>query len=126
MNNLPNRCPICAGEIEVTRFRCQECDTSLEGRFLPSPFNALTTEQLNFLLVFIRSEGKFSRMEAEIGQSYPTMRNRLHEIIRQMGYEPGEMEDSAAPSVDVRQRVLDDLDQGRISADQAMKLLLEG
>jgi hypothetical protein len=28
-------------------------------------------------------------MEDELGLSYPTIRNRLHEVIRALGFEPG-------------------------------------
>ena len=63
-------------------------------------------------------------MEAELKLSYPTIRNRLHEVIRALGYEPGE-EDSFGPSEEDRKRILDDLEQGRIKYEEAMRLLSE-
>jgi hypothetical protein len=124
MNPLPTRCPLCGGEITVTRIHCQECDSTIEGRFAGGPFSQLTAEQLNFLEVFIRCEGKISRMEEEVQLSYPTIRNRLHEVIRALGYEPGG-EEPAGLSPDERQSILEDLNAGRIDAETAMRLLQE-
>lgn len=126
MNLIPTRCPLCGGEIAVTRLYCRDCDTTIEGRFAGGgPFSALSPEQLKFVEVFIRCEGKLSRMESEIGLSYPTIRNRLHEIIRTLGYEPGGGEEPAGLTDQERQRILQDLDEGRISAEEAMQLLKE-
>lgn len=125
MNNLPTRCPLCNGEIAVTRIHCQDCDTTIESRFDAGPFRQLTREQLDFVEVFIRCEGKFTRMETELDLSYPTIRNRLYEIIRALGYEPGTSEDSAGLSEEERKSILEDLDKGLISAEKAMLLLQE-
>jgi hypothetical protein len=126
MNQLPSSCPICGGEIIVTKIYCRECDTTIEGRFRTSggPFSQLTPEQLAFVETFVRSEGRINRVEGELGLSYPTIRNRLHEVIRAMGFEPGG-EEPAGLSDEKRQQILEDLDQGRISAEEAMRLLQE-
>jgi hypothetical protein len=125
MNILPSKCPLCGGELAITRLHCHDCDTTFEGRFIHSSFGSLNAEQLSFLEIFIRNEGKFSRMEDEIKLSYPTMRNRLHEIIRAMGYEPGGDDAPVGISDEKRQSILDDLDKGRITAETAMRLLQE-
>ena len=124
MNILPTRCPLCGGEVTVTRIYCRDCDTTIEGRFSGGPFSQLTPEQLGFIETFVRCEGKITRMEIELGLSYPTIRNRLLEVIRALGYEPGG-EETARLSEAERQRILEDLDQGRISAEEAMRLLQE-
>ncbi len=125
MNPIPSRCPLCGGELVVTRIYCRDCDTTLEGRFTSGPFSQLTPEQINFIITFVRCEGKITRMEDEIGLSYPTIRNRLHEVIRAMGYEPGGGEESVVLTEQERQKILEDLDAGRISAEQAMQMLRE-
>lgn len=122
MQTLPNKCPICGGEIIVTRLHCQACDSRIEGRFSHTTFENLTEEQLSFAETFIRCEGKINRMEAEIGLSYPTIRNRLHEIIRAMGYEPGGEEAVGMSEAD-RSRILEDLENGRITYTDAMRML---
>ena len=125
MNKLPTKCPLCGGEIAVTRIYCRECDTTIEGRFTGGPFSQLTQEQLQFVETFVRLEGKITRMEDELGFSYPTIRNRLHEVIRALGYEPGIGEEFPRMTDEERQRILEDLDKGLISADKAMLMLQE-
>jgi hypothetical protein len=125
MNKLPTACPLCGGEISVTRIHCLECDSTIEGRFTAGSFAQLSHEQLNFIETFIRCEGKITRMEMELGLSYPTIRNRLQEVIRAMGFEPGGGDEPPGLSGEGRQKVLEDLDAGRISVEKAMGMLQE-
>ncbi|MBA4380052.1 MAG: hypothetical protein C0393_05115 [Anaerolinea sp.] len=118
-----SKCPVCGSELTVIRLHCDSCDTSLEGRFANSVLPGLNEEQLNFVETFIRCEGKITRMEGELRLSYPTIRNRLHEVIRAMGYEPGRDEEAPEISEEKRRSILEELDAGRISADEAMRLL---
>ena len=52
-----------------------------------------------------------------------TIRNRLQDIIRALGYEPGRDDSSPEISEERRRQVLEDLDAGRLSADAAMRIL---
>ena len=123
MNLLPARSPFDGGEIVVTRFYCPDSDVTVEGRFaVVSPFPQLSPEQLHFVETFLRCEGKLSRMEGELNLSYPTLRSRLHDIIRALGYEPGK-EESTTVSEERRRSILNDLDAGRISFEDAMSTL---
>ena len=117
-----NKCPVCGDNLLVARYHCDTCDTVIEGRFENSAFPGLTAEQIEFVKTFVRCEGKINRMEGELNLSYPTIRNRLHETIRAMGYEPGK-DDSPDVSEEKRHSVLEDLDAGKISADDAMRIL---
>lgn len=125
MNTLPNKCPICGGELAITRIHCRDCDTTIESRFIAGPFATLSPEQLEFVEIFVRCEGKINRMEGELGLSYPTIRNRLHEVIRALGYEPGGGDEPPGLSDEERQSILEDLDKGLITAEKAMLLLKE-
>jgi hypothetical protein len=122
MHPAPTRCPVCTSELTVARLHCSSCDTSIEGRFTGGPFSHLTAEHLDFIVTFVRCEGKINRMELELGLSYPTIRNRLHEVIRVLGFEPGK-EEVVEVSAEKRNAVLDELEAGRISADAAMRML---
>jgi len=122
MRSAPTLCPICQSELEVVRLHCASCDTSIEGHFAMGQFSNLSPDQMEFVFTFVRCEGKINRMEQELGLSYPTIRNRLHEVIRALGYEPGRDE---SPEVDAatRSNVIADLEAGKITADQAMRML---
>ncbi len=122
MRPAPTICPICQSELEVVRLHCSSCDTSLEGHFAMGQFSNLTPEQLGFVFTFVRCEGKINRMEQEMGLSYPTIRNRLHETIRALGYEPGR-EETPEIEPDIRSSTIADLEAGKITADQAMRIL---
>jgi hypothetical protein len=123
MISLPIRSPFDGGEIVVTRFYCPGSDVTVEGQFsVVAPFAQLSPEQLHFVETFVRCEGKLSRMEGELNISYPTIRSRLHEIIRALGYEPGK-EEKEDISVERRQEILNELEEGRISFEEAMTRL---
>ena len=120
MYPVVGQCPICQDDLIVTRLHCRNCDTTLEGYFELGRLFQLTPEQLSFVETFIRCEGKITRVEQELGISYPTVRSRLHDVIRALGYEVGEEE----PLDDSKRRaILDDLAQGRLSSEEAIKLL---
>lgn len=147
MNPMLTKCPVCGGDLIATRLHCPSCETTLEGSFAPGgsrlqeafspdqlrsllPFSRLTTEQLNFMLTFVRCEGRFNRMEEELGLSYPTLRGRLDEVVRAMGYEPAREEPPAAtpaatnlPGAAERQTILDMLNRGEIDVEAARRRL---
>jgi hypothetical protein len=121
MYPLIRQCPVCQADLTVTRLHCRNCDTTIEGHFDMGRLSQLTPEQLSFIETFVRCEGKITRVEEELGISYPTVRSRLHDVIRALGYEIGEEE----PPVDDKRRraILQDLEAGRVSSEQAIKLL---
>jgi hypothetical protein len=125
MHPIPSQCPICGGEVLVTRIECRECSTSIEGRFFSRTFSQLTPKQMEFVETFIRLEGKITHMEKELNLSYPTIRKLLHDVIRALGYEPGGAEELDELSDDERQQILNDLDSGNISLEEALKKLKE-
>ena len=127
MNSMLEKCPVCQSDLAVTRLYCSQCDTTIEGHFHPAtnPFGALSDEQMQFLLTFLRCEGRFNRMEEEMKVSYPTLRNRFNEILRVLGYEPGRDEPSPRLSPEDRMRILDDLQKGVLTFEEA-QLRLSG
>jgi len=124
MHRLPEKCPYCNSNIYVTRFYCPHCETNTEGHFKAhsGPFADLSDEQQDLILTFVRCEGRFNRMEDELNLSYPTLRNRLYDIIRALGFEPGKEEERSLSAED-RKSILDDLEKGKINTLQAEQLL---
>ena len=114
------RCPVCHELLEVTRLHCRHCDTSIEGHFSLGRLYQLSPEQLFFVETFVRCEGKINRVEEELGISYPTVRNRLHEVIRALGYD---VRDDVSRTSEDRRAILEQLAAGEITSEAAVKLL---
>ena len=122
MYPIPTECPVCHDDLLVTRMVCRNCGTALEGRFDMGRLSQLTPEQLHFVEVFLRCEGKINRMQRELGLSYPTVRSRLGEIIRALGYEVKEEQDE---DNERRQEILQRLAHKEISSEEALRFLQE-
>jgi hypothetical protein len=121
MNPVIGQCPICHDKLHVTRLHCRSCDTAMEGHFSLGRLFQLSPEQLEFVEIFIRCEGKINRVEQEIGLSYPAVRSRLTEVIEAMGYEVGPPEPEV--SEETRREVLNEVSAGKLSAEEAITIL---
>ncbi len=121
----PSKCPICNETLTVTRLHCPACDTTLEGRYQFSRLEALSAEQRSFVELFVRCDGKLNWIAQELKLSYPTVRSRLDEVIRAMGYEVRESPpaEDKQRAVEQRQTILDDLAAGKISSAEAIRQL---
>jgi hypothetical protein len=116
------RCPVCQQPLEVTRLYCRQCDTTVEGHFGLGRFYELSPEQLSFVETFVRCQGKLNRVGDELDLSYPTVRSRLYDVIKALGYEVDE-EESPLVTAETRQAVLAALSAGQISAEEAARRL---
>lgn len=114
-----NECPVCHSKLLVSKLKCSKCSTVIENDFEMSKFEYLTNEQLKFIEVFLKNRGNIKDVEKELGISYPTVRAKLDEVISALGYNI-----SSAPVVD-KKKIVDMLDRGEITADQAIKMLNE-
>jgi hypothetical protein len=90
-------CPVCASELSVTRLRCTDCGTTIEGEFGVGRFGRLTREQTQVLESFLRSRGNLRDMERELGISYPTVRARVEALVRSLGFGPRDEAEAPAP-----------------------------
>ena len=115
------KCPVCGDTLSVTRLHCRGCDSALEGQFSLGRFYQLSTAQLAFVETFIRCEGKLTRVQDELGMSYPTARARLSEVIQALGYEV--REERPPISTEERKAILEQLAAGEISSEGAVELL---
>lgn len=131
---VPTRCPLTGGPVVITRIYCPDSGITMEGEFtITQPFAQLSEEQLRFVEIFVRCEGKLNRMEEELKLSYPTIRTRLHEVIRALGYEPGREEPRAEERTPTpvlsplaRRQILQALEAGELSFAEAMDRLQGG
>jgi hypothetical protein len=124
-------CPVCAGELTITRLHCRTCGTALEGEFGVGRFGRLDRDQMGLLESFLRSRGNLKEMERELGISYPTVRGRVDALVRALGLGDGEaavddeidVEVRADVSVADRREILERLARKEISADEAASQL---
>jgi hypothetical protein len=114
-----NKCPICSSKLLISRLRCSKCNTVIENDFEMSKFEYLSGEQLRFIEVFLKNRGNIKDVEKELGISYPTVRAKLDEVISALGYKI-----TKESSVD-KKKVVDMLDKGEITPDEAIKMLNE-
>jgi len=117
---LPVKCPVCGGELFVERLACHQCNTVIQGEFGLQRLSRLTPEQWAFVEDFLRCEGKLTRLQEELGLSYPTVRSRLNDVIRALGYE---VKSSAPEEPAERQAVLEALAAGQIDVTEAIRQL---
>lgn len=119
MARFVGACPSCDSAMEVRRLECPSCGVGVDGRFDTGPLARLSREQLNFVEVFLRNRGKIKDVEEDLGISYPTVVGKLNDVLVSLGFEAGEDPREA----ERRQRVLDDLAAGRLSAAEAAEQL---
>lgn len=127
-HDVISTCPVCSGELAVTRLHCRSCGTTLEGDFSVGRFGRLSREQLALLESFLRSRGNLREMERELGLSYPTIRSRVEALVRALGFGPRSEGDESEPEVPVadpaivaaaRQEILERLARHEINAEDA-------
>lgn len=122
---MPSRCPVCSGDLTVTRLRCKHCDTGIDGNFEASKFSQLSKEHLEFVEIFLKSRGNIKEVERELGISYPTVRGRLDAVLEALGYrvEPAAVEETNRAKQTKRKEILDLLNKGELSSEEAVKML---
>jgi hypothetical protein len=84
MRKLPTICPSCGSYLKVKRLLCENCSTELEGVYELPTLMSLSAYDQQFVLQFIKVSGSLKQMAKYLGLSYPTVRNRLDDIINEI------------------------------------------
>lgn len=116
-------CPVCAGDLVTTELACEACGTQIRGRFGRCHFCHLSQEQLAFLDHFLRNRGNLSGVGADLGISHPTVAKRLDSLLSALYARKHEAETGGDHREQERSEIIELLDQGEISADEATKRL---
>jgi len=103
----------------IERVRLTEAEIAIEGEFELPPLARLSVEDQVFIAAFVRCHGSIKQMEKYFGVSYPTIKNRLNRIGAQLEFV--EIEPGAE-----RSEILDSLERGEITVDQALEILKKG
>lgn len=118
-----SNCPVCGGNLVISRLTCKVCNTKLEGDFEHCIFSNLISEEKEFVEVFLLCRGNIKEVEKRLGLSYPTIRNKLDSIVDKM--------EKFLHSGDENTRrlrrfeVLEELKKNKITAEEAAMLLKE-
>jgi hypothetical protein len=102
--------------LAVERVRLAETGTAIEGSWVLPQLARLSAEDQVFVTAFVRSHGSIKEMERVFGVSYPTIKSRLTRIAGSLDF----VDTDPAPS---RSEILDRLQRGEISAEDAIREL---
>ena len=116
-------CPTCGDLMHVTRLECDACGTAVEGNFFLHSISRLPADSVGFLESFIRNKGVIKDIEVDLGISYPTVKARLDDVVKQLGF--AEQRGKLRPSQEREERrsILERLSAGTISAETAAQLM---
>jgi len=73
--------------------RCENCDTEVEGQYRLPLLASLPVADQEFIVQFMRASGSLKEMARILRVSYPTVRNRLDEVIERLGEPKGESDE---------------------------------
>ncbi len=110
-------CPYCRGDFVIKEVECQGCKTEIKGSFTANRFHMFNPDDLLFIEMFLKNEGNIKLMEKDLGISYPTVKSRLKNIIKTLGYQAEESHSMQ------RLKILNELSEGLIDVESAIKLL---
>lgn len=97
----------------VERVRLADRDVAIEGAYELPQLARLPIEDQIFIIAFVKSHGSIKEMEQVFGVSYPTIKARLNRVSGMLDF----VDTDPTPS---RSEVLDRLNRGEISADEAI------
>ena len=115
----PSICSVCGSELAVTKLTCPNCKTEITGNFKPCRYCALNDKMKRFLETFLKCRGNIKEVERCLSVSYPTAKSLLDELLNTLYPEDKKGEDGGMPSM----TVIDLLEKGEISADEAAEML---
>lgn len=81
---LPIQCPSCENALSVTQLSCGICATIVSGNYSLPLLLQISEEEQNFILQFFMTSGSLKEMASQMGNSYPTVRNKLDDIIQKI------------------------------------------
>ena len=83
-STLPQSCPSCGEELQVKALQCPSCHTTIDGKFDLPLLALLSREDQAFIISFIKHSGSLKKMSKELNLSYPTVRNKLNDLIKKI------------------------------------------
>ena len=81
---IPILCPSCDNSLNVSQMKCNHCDTTVNGNYDLPLYLQLSREEQDFILEFFLSSGSIKEMAKQAELSYPTMRNKMDDLIEKI------------------------------------------
>ncbi|MBP0612883.1 DUF2089 family protein [Chryseobacterium sp. cx-311] len=81
---LPIFCPSCEHSLNVSQMKCDYCNTDVNGNYDLPLYLKLSREEQEFILQFFLSSGSIKEMAKQAQLSYPTMRNKMDDLINKI------------------------------------------
>lgn len=127
LHDVPHKDPVTGAELYISELTCEESGVTIRGRFAIPKYSKLDKDQTRFLDTFLRCRGMLSSMEKELGISYPTVRSRLESLLDALDMIPiKESTRQKDKEADKRRKILDLLEKGEITAEEAKSRIREG
>lgn len=120
---IPHKDPVSGGELFISELTSEETGITIRGTFEIPKYARLDAEQLEFLEIFLRSRGMLNGVERELGISYPTAKARLDNLLNLLGLIPYETKEKTDKHSTKRKHILEQLENGEITADEAKRKL---
>ena len=109
------KCAECGQPMRIRSVRCHDCGVEMGGEFEIPALAKLSVEDQLFVAAFVRSHGSIKKMESLFDISYPTVKNRLNAITRQLDA----WFDAPTPNA----AILEQLSRGEITVEDALERL---
>ncbi len=84
MPKLPINCPSCEKSLVVSQLSCASCETRILGSYSLPVLLQLSPAEQEFAFQFILTGGSLKKMAEKMNKSYPTVRNKLDDIIEKI------------------------------------------
>lgn len=124
---IPHRDPVTGGELYISELTGVDSGVTLRGKFSIPKYAQLDADSAKFLETFLRCRGMLSAVEKELGLSYPTVRARLDSLLEALSLAPiKETKHTKEQTSEARRKILEQLEKGEISADEAKARIREG
>ena len=121
MKKVLNQCPVCGRDLYIKELICDSCGTEYRGKFEICDICRLPQDQIDFIRIFIKNQGNIKGVEKDLNISYPTVKNKLAQVIRGLGFEIQiEIEESEEELLKERNKVLSQLENGEITSEEAL------
>jgi hypothetical protein len=100
----------------IEKVRLKEKNITIEGEFELPPLSRLSNNDQIFIIAFLKTHGNIRDMEKLFGISYPSVKNRLNKISKQLEFV------EVNPPTE-KNEVLEQLYKDEITVEQALEKL---